>query len=178
MLQYLIYIFIGISLSMDAFSLAISIGTTYPTKKEMLLISIMIGLFHLLMPTIGAKLVDNINIKLIDKTSYITAFVFLLLAIEMIINRNKEERIKIDSIFSIITIAFAVSLDSFTVGIAFGITGEKILISSLIFSIISSLFTYFGLFLGKKIRNQFKKQSLYLGVLLLLLVSLKYLLIG
>ena len=56
MFKVLIYFFIGISLSMDAFTLSLSIGTTSPKKKNQLLLSILIGSFHFFMPIIGNKI--------------------------------------------------------------------------------------------------------------------------
>jgi hypothetical protein len=83
---------------------------------------------------------------------------------------------KILNNITILLIAFSVSIDAFTVGIAFGLNNELITISSLIFSIVSTFFTYLGLSLGKTLKNKYKKLSTYLGIILLLIVAFKYLL--
>ena len=46
-------ILIGISLSMDAFSLALLYGTYGLAKNEEITLSIIVGLFHFFMPLIG-----------------------------------------------------------------------------------------------------------------------------
>ncbi|MCI8459964.1 MAG: hypothetical protein HFE81_01075 [Bacilli bacterium] len=175
MLQLLIYFFIGLSLSMDTFSLSLSIGTTSPTTKQIIKTSIIVGIFHFIMPLFGST-IGNIFSKNIIQTNYITFTIFIILALQMFLNRNSEEKVDILTVFSMILFAISVSLDSFSVGIAFGITKESIIISGLIFSIVSATFTYLGLKLGKKLTEKYQEKTTYLGILLMLIIAFKYLL--
>ena len=169
----LIYFFTGIGLSMDAFSLSLSLGTTLPKKNIILKSALTVGLFHFLMPLIGYFIGNAFKYK-IPNINILTFVLFLILSIEMYKTKD-EEKTNILNNITILLIAFSVSLDSFTVGIAFGLNNEYILISSIIFSIISSLFTYLGLILGKKLKTKYKTLSTYIGIMLLLIVALKYL---
>ena len=169
----LIYFFTGIGLSMDAFALSLSLGTTNPTNITIIKTSIIVGLFHFIMPLLGYFLgyafkyrIPNINI--------ITFVLFLILAIEMYKSKDEQKTSILNNI-TILLIAFSVSIDSFTIGIAFGLNNEYILISSIIFSFVSALFTYLGLTFGKKLKTKYKTLSTYLGIILLLLVAIKYL---
>lgn len=170
----LIYFFTGIGLSMDAFSLSLSLGTTNPRKKTIIKTSIIVGVFHFIMPILGYFLgyafkyrIPNINI--------LTFVLFLILSIEMYKSKNEENNSILNDL-TILLIAFSVSIDAFTVGIAFGLNNELVLISSTIFSIISLIITYLGLTLGKTLKTKYKKFSTYLGIILLLIVAIKYLL--
>ena len=170
----LIYFFTGIGLSMDAFSLSLSLGTTNPRKKTIIKTSIIVGVFHFIMPILGYFLgyafkyrIPNINI--------LTFVLFLILSIEMYKSKNEENNSILNNL-TILLIAFSVSIDAFTVGIAFGLNNELVLISSTIFSIISLILTYLGLTLGKTLKTKYKKFSTYLGIILLLIVAIKYLL--
>ena len=169
----LIYFFMGIGLSMDAFSLSLSIGTTNPSKRNIIKTSLIVGIFHFIMPIIGYILRLYLNTK-IGKVNYLSSILFLILAIETYINRNEEERSILTNI-NILLIAISVSIDSLTVGLALGLNNELIYHASTIFSIISSIFTYLGLTLGKRLRNKYKKLSNYIGIIILILLSLKYL---
>lgn len=175
MLQTLIYFFIGISLSMDTFSLSLSIGTTSPTQAQIVKTSIIVGIFHFIMPLLGST-VGNVFSYTLLKTNYITFAIFLVLAIQMYLNRNSEDKADILTIFSSILFAISVSLDSFSVGIAFGITKESTIISGTIFAIVSATFTYLGLKLGKKLTEKYQKKTIYIGIVLMLMIALKYLL--
>lgn len=169
----LIYFFIGIGLSMDTFSLSLSIGTTNPNNRSIVKTSITVGFFHFFMPIIGYIIGLYFNTK-INNTNILTSIIFILLAIEIYRNRNEKEK-SILTIINILLIALSVSLDSFSVGIALGLNNELIYIASTIFSIISSIFTYLGLTLGKKLNSKYKNISTYIGIILLILVALKYL---
>lgn len=176
MLQALIYFFIGISLSMDTFSLSLSIGTTSPSKKQIIKTSLVVGAFHFIMPLLGSIIGNLVSANFYQKTNYITFTIFLLLAIQMYINKNEEEPKEFLNIFSILLFALSVSMDSFSVGIAFGITKESIIMSGLTFSVVSAFFTYLGLKLGKSLSQKYKEKTVYLGILLMLFIAFKYLL--
>ena len=60
---------IGISLSMDAFSLALVYGMTGMKNKEKLLLSLIVGVYHFIMPLIGlifGTILNKINVISID----------------------------------------------------------------------------------------------------------------
>lgn len=175
MLQTLIYFFMGLSLSMDTFSLSLSIGTTSPTKSHIIKTALIVGIFHFLMPLLGSTIGSFFSNALYLKTNYITFTIFLVLAIQMYLNKDKEEKADILNIFSIFLFAISVSLDSFSVGIAFGITKESTVIAGIIFSIVSSIFTYYGLKLGKILTEKYQEKTTNFGILLMFLIALKYL---
>ena len=47
---------IAVSLSMDAFSLALIYGTQGITKKDKVLLSLIVGIYHFIMPLIGVTI--------------------------------------------------------------------------------------------------------------------------
>ena len=169
----LIYFFTGIGLSMDAFSLSLSLGTTNPKKNIILKTALIVGLFHFIMPILGYFIGYSFKYR-IPNINILTFILFIILSIEMYKTKDEEKSSILNNI-TILLIAFSVSIDSFTVGIAFGLNNEYILISSIIFSITSTIFTYLGLVLGKKLKTKYKTLSTYLGIVLLLIVALKYL---
>ena len=69
----LIYFFTGIGLSMDAFSLSLSLGTTNPEKNIILKTALIVGLFHFIMPILGYFIgysFKHINFCIIYNTFY------------------------------------------------------------------------------------------------------------
>ena len=63
MIQILYLFLIGISLSMDAFSLSLVYGLNKITKKDKLLLSIIVAIYHFIMPIIGF-IFSNILIRI------------------------------------------------------------------------------------------------------------------
>ena len=164
MYQLLIYFFIGISLSMDAFSLALVYGMNRPKLSKCYLISILVGVFHFIMPNLGVIIGRNFIRKYLVKSNILVGIIFLILAIQMLLSKNEEKKENITNILSMILFAFAVSIDSFSVGIALGIAKENIILASIMFSIISSTFTLIGLLLANKITEKYNKNAIYIGI--------------
>lgn len=175
MLQVLIYFFIALSLSIDAFSISLSLGTTVPTKSEIIKLSSIVGTFHFIMPIVGSLLGNMISNKIPISCNFITFLIFIYLAIEMFKTRNKQESFTYLNLSTIFIIALTVSLDSFSVGVAIGINKESILIASTIFMLISGLCTSIGLTLGKKLKAKYQQRATLLGIFLLLFIAIKYL---
>lgn len=163
---------IGLSLSMDAFSLSLAYGTNQINKKSKL--SIMVGLFHFIMPLIGS-FVGNLILSIIKiKPNIIVSIILSFIGLSMIL--KKEEQISpIKTIIELFLFSFAVSVDSFSVGIGLkGIT-DNIIVSSVIFSITAGTITYLGLLLGNKISKKIGFISQIIGGIFLILIGIIYL---
>lgn len=161
---------------MDAFSLALAYGTTKISKNKIIILSLVVGLFHFIMPIMGSFIGISILSKLINKADIVVGIIFIILAIEMFISKEEEKKGTITNIYSCILFAFTVSIDSFTVGIGLSLTNKNIVIPSIIFSIISLIFTLMGLILGKKLSKTLGKKAIYVGIIILLVLGIKYLL--
>ena len=73
-----------------------------------------------------------------------------------------------------IVFGFTVSIDSFSVGLGIDNINKNIILSSIIFSITSFIFTIIGLFIGKKINQIFGKISTLIGGCVLILIAVLY----
>lgn len=175
-MSLLIIVIIAISLSMDAFSLSLIYGTLNINRRLEIIMSITVGIFHFFMPIIGYKL-GKIIINIIKiNPSILAGIIFIILGIEMIISLKKEESISIlKNIFSVMIFAFTVSIDSFSVGITFTVLNSSIILSSLIFSITSFIFTYLGLKVGKKLSLSFGNITTFIGSMILIILGVSYL---
>lgn len=175
MSEVLIYFFLAIGLSMDAFSLALAYGMNKLPLSKIITTGLFVGIFHFIMPNLGAIVGKMFLNRISFNTNLLVAIIFLFLAIDMFINRHEEQNDLITNLFSILLFAFSVSIDSFSVGIALGITKASLVVASLIFAIISAFFTFLGLFLGKKLSEKLGEKALYLGIIILIGLALKYL---
>ncbi len=167
---------IGISLSMDAFSLALAYGTQKLSNKQISILSIIVGIYHLIMPLLGLLVGKKIINLLSIKTNVLVFIVLFLIGIEMIIESFKEDAVinKIN-LWEMLIFGFAVSIDSFSLGLSLKTIYENYLISALIFSVLSALFTYIGLKLGKYINQRVGPISTLIGGITLIIIGLFYL---
>ena len=162
-MNLILIFFIAISLSMDAFSLALAYGTISLTKKEINLLSIILGMF------IGKIVLSKIN------SDILIFIIFTVIGIGMIIESfKKEEKVNKMKLLEMIAFGFAVSVDSFSVGVGLQSITNNYILSSLIFSLTSFTFTYIGLILGNKLNMLIGKLATLIGGISLILLGIFY----
>lgn len=167
---------IGCSLSMDAFSLALVYGTYGLSKKDIFVLSSIVGIYHYVMPLLGSE-IGSIIFSYIKVSSNLVVFLILLfIGFNLIKSSFEKNNVLVKtSIYSYLLFGLAVSLDSFSVGIGLETITDMHLESSLIFMMCSFLFTFIGLFLGKKINQIFGKFATLVGGICLIIISFTYL---
>lgn len=166
---------LGLSLSMDTFSLSLTLGTFNQTKR-IYIFPFIVGIFHFIMPLIGnflgIKLISILNIT----SNIILGFILIILGINLAYHYFKEEKINIKlTILSVILLAFSVSIDSFTVGLGISAITSRKLIASLIFAFSSFTFTYIGLVIGKYSSKYLGKYASFIGIIILLILGIYHL---
>ena len=168
-------ILIGIGLSMDAFSLSFSYGTLNINKKDRVILSSLVGLFHFFIPLLGL-FIGNIILKyIIIDLDMLLAIIISLIGIEMIISsiKNEDNNLLI-SLLSFILFAFSVSIDSFSVGIGLKGINNNYFQVSIIFSLCSFIFTYVGLMLGTKLSDLVGRYAKTIGGIILIGLGIYY----
>ena len=112
MSSFFTILLIGISLSMDAFSLALIYGIQRMNQKQKILLSLIVGIYHFIMPLIGltfGTILDNINIISIN---LVATLILMYIGIDLILSKSKEEdKFEISKIAFII-FGLSVSIDS------------------------------------------------------------------
>lgn len=170
---FLFNFFTAVALSLDAFSLSIIYGCIIRKQRTKVLISIIVGAFHFIMPLLGSFL-GSIIIPIFSRyTNIISFMIFMFLGIEMFFSKDDKQTIYLNSTISIFLFAFTVSIDSFSVGIT--LLNNNILLPVSLFSIVSFIFTYSGLLLGNKLGCLLGKYTTKLGGSILIALSFVYL---
>lgn len=170
-------IIIAISLSMDAFSLALIYGTQGIVNKDKILLSTIVGIYHFLMPIIGIIFGKIIINTFAINTNIVVGIILLVIAIEMIIESLKTNKEKILLNFSgYLLFGLSVSIDSLTTGIGLPAITEHYILSSLVFSVVSFIFTFLGLNLGNILNIKYGKISTIIGGIILLIIGIAYIL--
>lgn len=175
MIQLVLVILLAISLSMDAFSLSVCFGTLNLSYKKILSLSLIVGIFHFIMPLLGMS-VAHIILRFIKfNPKYITFITFLALGLFMILDKEDKNTKKLSGILSMLLFALAVSIDSLIAGIGLNMIYDNHLISALTFSIFSGIFTLLGLLIGKYINSRIGNISKVIGGIILIAFSIIYL---
>lgn len=165
-------ILVGLSLSMDAFTISITKGLINTRIKTGLIISFFFGLFQFIMPIIGYYVGNNFSEKIINYNPYIS--MVLLITIGILIIKEKEEIIDNNLKFTeLITLALATSIDALVIGISFSFLKVSILSSSIIIGIITFLICFLGYYLGNKFNKKVGKYSNLIAGSILIILGIK-----
>ena len=172
----LLAILIGISLSMDAFSLSLAYGTLNIKNKNISILTFIVGLYHFFMPLIGMFVGKTVISLLPIESTTLVFIVLFLIGLEMIIESFKNDKeIKNLNIIEMLLFGLAVSIDSFSLGLGLKTIYKYPYVSALIFSVSSMIFTYLGLKLGKRINQRIGNISTVFGGIALILIGIIYL---
>lgn len=168
---------IGVSLSMDTFSLSLSLGSIINKSKYLKLFPFVVGVFHFFMPMLGNKIGINIMQIFNLASNILLGLILIILGVNLTIQFFKKEEININlSLISVIFLAFSVSIDSFTIGLGISEITNKYLVACLIFCLCSFLFTLLGLIIGKYSNSILGRYASIIGILLLLLLGFYHIL--
>ena len=174
-------ILIGLVLSIDACAITIANCATYKnclSKKKEWSMPLFFAIFQGIMPLIG-YLIGSLFAELIAPIAkFITAGIFLFLAVKLIIDMFKKEEentcpVSSLPISTIVLQAVATSIDALAVGVTFiGISFSIILAVSIIAGV-TFLLVALALVFGKTLGNLFGKYAEWVGVGILLALSIK-----
>ena len=169
-------ILVGISLSMDAFSLSLAYGTINLNKRQKLTLSLIVGAYHFIMPLIGLFFGSIIEKYIIINFNILVALIFVLIGVNLIMSSFREEKLTfLVGIVGYLTFGLSVSLDSLTTGIGLNAINNNYLQVSTIFAISSFTFTYLGLKLGNILSEKFGHYATITGGTLLIILGIYYL---
>lgn len=178
---------IGIALSMDAFSVSLSSGMVYPdmTKSQKLSMPIAFGIFQGIMPVLGYFLC-SVFADFINKwQGPISLVILCAIGINMIkegLEKDKETENKSLTIYSLIILAVATSIDAFAVGVSFAASGltvgfsdisNNIFTASGIIAVSTFVLCILALILGKKVGEKLGDRAEIVGGIILIIIGIK-----
>ena len=171
----LLVFLMAISLSMDAFSLALAYGTLGMSNKDKVILSLVVGIFHLIMPLLGMFVGELILSLFKFNADIVVAIILSFIGIQMIVSSfKKDEELKSLKFSEFFLFGLAVSIDSFSLGITLPNMGVSTIIPPFLFAIVSFIFTFTGLLIGNKIKKSLGKIATIIGGVILALIGLAF----
>lgn len=177
--QLLTLLMVAFAISMDAFSLGVGVGMVGIRLREILKVSLTIGLFHIAMPLVGIFIGVYLSEIVGDIAVIIGGAVLIAIGLHMLWNgvfRTEEKSILKTKGVGLILFAFSVSLDAMTVGFSFGLIEVNKILAVSLFGLMGAAMAYFGLLLGRSVGGWLGEYSEVLGGLILFVFGLKFML--
>ncbi|QNO15156.1 manganese efflux pump [Alkalicella caledoniensis] len=177
--QFLALVLMGIALGTDAFSLSIGIGMKKVCAVDIIKTSVVIGIFHIIMPLGGMILGEVFGAVLGIYAFYIGRLLIIFIGANMIYESYKgSEKPCEDKLIglSLILLAFSVSLDALTIGFGLGAFGFSIPLVIAVFGFFGATMTAIGLSFGRYIGGWIGERSEMIGGTVLVVLGIKMLL--
>ena len=166
-------------LGIDAFSVALAVGTGGSTFRQTFRLSFHFGLFQFLMPIVGWLLGRNI-VSLVQRYDHWVAFALLfVIGAKMIYEafRHRPEKATTDRTrgWSLVALSTATSIDALGAGVGMGILNAPLLYPCAIIGVAAAAMTLTGIKLGGVISAIIGSRMEAVGGVVLILLSLKML---
>lgn len=144
----------AMALGMDAFSLGIGIGLRGVGLLDVLKLSSIIAIFHVLMPLAGMATGQYVSTLLGSVATSVGGALLLLLGGHMVYSSLRgDQSISLDhrTGWGLLLFALSVSIDSFSVGVSLGMFSEHLWFTVLMFGLFGGLMSVLGLLLGRRV---------------------------
>lgn len=167
----------AVALGMDAFSLGIGVGMRGIRLLDVLRISFLIGLFHILMPLLGICTGQYLGHLLGQVAQYVSGGLLLILGIHMIVNSFRGSAVQSlnhRTMAGMLIFALSVSVDSFSVGVSLGLFRSDIWLTVIAFGLFGALMSVIGLMLGRRVSHSLGEYGEAIGGSILLAFGLLF----
>ena len=168
---------LSLGLAMDAFAAAVAPGaSSRPSRKTALRMSLAFGLAQAIMPLLGWALGIAFAAIMASAAHWIALALLTILGLRMIkegLDRNPEEPMKELSLWPLLVVAIATSIDAAVAGITLPTIGAPIVLACVVIGLTTSLLTYPGVYLGALVGARIGKWAEVLGGLILIGLGIK-----
>lgn len=178
-MDFITLVIIALGLSMDCFAVAIGTGvcTRRITKPEIFRMAVFFGAFQGLMPMIGWYIGFGFR-HIIAAYDHWVAFVLLtFLGIRMIYeglgNAHTGKIMNNFHLKTLISLAFATSIDALAVGFSLAFLNISLWISALVIGLVSFLITILGIYIGSLFHKRIRFNFNILGGVILIGIGIK-----
>jgi putative Mn2+ efflux pump MntP len=176
--QMLTILVMAVALGMDAFSLGVGIGLKGVRISDVLKLSAIIAIFHVLMPLGGMITGQYVSGLLGGIATSAAGALLLLLGGHMVYSALRGEAA--DSfdhrtVSGMLLFSFSVSIDSFSVGVSLGMFSAHVLLTVLMFGFFGGLMSVLGLMLGRKASRSLGEYGEAIGGVILFAFGLLFL---
>ena len=193
-MEFLTILLIAVALGADAFSMAIGIGTCNIRYRQMIIISLVVLIFHVVMPLIGLYLGALAGSVIGRIAEIIGALVLAIIGILMLregikgddgegVSKalkslglvSKEGNVLTVTIgfWACIVLAAGVSLDALTVGFGLGTLDFNLTLTVLTIGLVAGIMTALGFLFGKKLGGWLGDKAQIVGGVVLIGVGIR-----
>ncbi|MDR2866611.1 MAG: manganese efflux pump MntP family protein [Methanomassiliicoccaceae archaeon] len=181
-MNFIELLLIAVALSMDAFAVAVCLGSNIRNKtlKGPLIIGLWFGVFQAVMPMIGFLVASLFAERIVSFDHWIAFGLLVFLGVKMIVESLREddddENETSLSPSKMLPYAVATSIDALAIGVSFAFLSIDILPAVAVIGLVTFLVVVIGARLGGLFGTRFGSKAGIAGGIVLILIGLKILL--
>lgn len=179
-MSFFTLIILAVALGTDAFSLCLGIGIAGVNRKQMLLITITVLVFHIFMPLAGWYTGELAGNLLGRAAAVIGSALLLYLGFKMILDtmrKGRETEIKVFKFnaWGLVLLGASVSMDALSVGFTLGAQQVDLLRTAATIGLVAGAMTAAGLVCGRFMSRLVGERAQFLGGVILVGIGVKLL---
>ena len=170
---------LAVALGMDAFSMSVGLGVTRCSRRDVLVVSGLVSVFHVFLP-LGGWLLGIITGNAVGR--YATLFgasVLIFIGLMGLLPGKANDSLpKVGltmGVPGLAVLAGSVSLDALSVGFSLGTLGGSLWFTVLLFGVTAGLMTAGGFLVGRNVGYRLGDNAELAGSLILILIGIKML---
>ncbi|MCL2337319.1 MAG: manganese efflux pump MntP family protein [Firmicutes bacterium] len=168
---------LAVALGADAFSVCLGLGMAGVTRRQILLISVTVLVFHILMPLIGWYAGGLAGTVAGRAASVAGALLLLYLGGKMVRSfltaGAAAPKVVLLNTWGLLLLAGSVSMDALSVGFSLGTRQVNLLLTAGIIGLVAGLMTVAGLLSGRFVGARAGEWAVLAGGILLVIIGLR-----
>ncbi|MTI80615.1 MAG: manganese efflux pump [Firmicutes bacterium] len=166
------------ALGTDAMSLCVGIGMAGVRKKQIILLTATIAVFHVIMPIIGYYIGELVGTYVDKAAAIVGAAILIFLGARMIKNSFSEEeesKVLLANTGGLIVLSGSVSMDALSVGFTLGTQDVNLYQAAVVMGAVAGVMTYAGLRFGNFVGNKIGQRAQIVGGVILIGIGIRLL---
>ncbi|TYO96546.1 manganese efflux pump MntP family protein [Desulfallas thermosapovorans] len=164
---------LAVALGTDAFSMCLGLGTAGITRRQILVVSVTVLVFHVVMPLMGWYAGEFIGTLAGRAASIAGALLLVYLGVKMIRSSIKggdslDPKVVLVNTWGLFLLAASVSMDALSVGFSLGTRQVNLLLTAGVIGIVAGVMTFAGLVLGRFVGVRVGRRAVLGGGILLI----------
>jgi len=168
---------LAIALGTDAFSMCLGLGLAGVTRRQILVVSITVLVFHIVMPLLGWYAGEFAGALAGRAASIAGSFLLMYLGVKMIRSSLKggdamDPKVVLVNTWGLLLLAASVSMDALSVGFSLGTRQVNLPLTAGVIGAVAGVMTAAGLFLGRFVGTRVGERAVLGGGVLLIAIGI------
>jgi putative Mn2+ efflux pump MntP len=177
-MSLLTLIVLAVAMGTDAFSLCVGIGLAGVNRRQILLVSITVLIYHIIMPLAGWWVGEFAGSLLGRVAAIAGALLLVYLGLKMVWEawKHRREQMPVRVNFNaggLLLLGASVSMDAFSVGFTLGTLQANLLLAAGVIGVVAGIMTFTGLVFGRFLGGWVGEKAQLLGGLVLVGIGVK-----